>query len=188
LQAAAAKVPGHAVDRAEAHQDPFRGQLCLAGTRKHLDRRAARDLGPGDKVWAVGGFAHRCRCHGTQLSNTKDVRDSTEASQSRKRTLDRRLTKHTRGRHGPAEAAEHLLVENRCRRADSALVNNETHRVRAYVDDADRLQRARPRLARETKPFHTALLPQSLRVSLTRGGMLSLSACPRPERLGLVMK
>ena len=39
-----------------------------------------------------------------------------------------------------AEAAQHLLVEQRRRAAHGALVDDEAHGIRADVDDADRLE------------------------------------------------
>ncbi len=41
---------------------------------------------------------------------------------------------------GLAEAAQHLLVEQRRRRAHGALVDDEAHRVRTYVDDTNGLK------------------------------------------------
>ena len=51
------------------------------------------------------------------------------------------------GLHLAAEAGQHLLVEDRRRRARQPLVDDEAHRVRADVDDRDRRPVVEPALA-----------------------------------------
>ena len=50
------------------------------------------------------------------------------------------LAELARRRDGAPEAAQDLLVEERRRGPDRALVDDEAHGVRADVDDADRLE------------------------------------------------
>ena len=53
---------------------------------------------------------------------------------------------------GAAEPAQHLLVEQRRRRAHGALVDDEAHGIRADIDDADGLELVNPVLLAE-QPF-----------------------------------
>ena len=99
-----------------------------------------------------------------------------------------------------AEAAEHLLVEQQQRRARQAVEDDETDRIRSDIDDADapfpraswpRASRRRaflPHGAARRRILDPATRRQAFLKS-SKGAFLDfLSALPRPERLGLVMK
>src|SRR3546814_11300970 len=89
------------------------------------------------------------------------------------------------------QAAEHLLVEHRHRRSGEAVVDDQPDRVGTEVDHADPLRDVpSDRSDQEGRSRHwTTVLNYFWIFRISRGARPgSLSALPRPDRLGLVMK
>ena len=96
----------------------------------------------GDEVRPVGGIPAGCGRDRPDVLDAQDARDRPESAQRLQRTRDAFGAQVARRSHLPAEAAQDLLVEDRCGAAHRALVDDEPHRVRPDVDDTDRLELA----------------------------------------------
>jgi hypothetical protein len=107
-----------------------------------LDPGTQRSLAAGDEVRAVGSIPAGGRGNGAHVLHAEDPHDRLEAAQRLQRALDAFLAEMAGRSHLPAEAAQDLLVEDRCRTSDRTLVDDEPHGVRADVDDAHRLELA----------------------------------------------
>ena len=92
-----------------------------------------------DEVAAVLSVAHGGRRDGLEVLDAQYVRNDIEARQSGQRALDG-LAAEAAGRcNRAAEPAQNLFVEDRGRCAHGAFIDDEAHRIRADVDDTDRL-------------------------------------------------
>ena len=140
LQAAAAEVAGNAVGRAKAHHDAVGGELGLALAGQDLDPGAQRPLAAGDELGAVGGVAAGGGGDRPDVLDAEDAGDGLEAAERLERGSDALLAEPAGRADLAAQAAQHLLVEDRRGASDRALVDDEPHRVRADVDDAHRLE------------------------------------------------
>ena len=140
LQATAAEIAGSAIGIDETHHDALSGELGFALTGQDLDAHAQRLLGPSDELGSVRGLAHGCGRQGADVLDLEDSGDGAKARERGQGPVDGIGAELAGGSDGLAEAAEHLLVEERRRRANSAFVYDEAHRIRADVYNADGLQ------------------------------------------------
>ena len=184
--------PPRSPARPSGERKPIMMPLAASSASRWPDRiwmrGAQRPLAAGDEVRPVGGIAAGGRGDRPDVLDAEDARDRLEAAQRFERALDAFVAEAAGRADLAAEAAQNLLVEDRRRAPDRALVDDEPHRVRADVDDADRLEsRLRPNspCSRSTQP---CLSVSCSLARLKRRGKLSFSDCPRPDRLGLVMK
>ena len=103
-----------------------------------------------------------------------------------KRPHDALVAEPALERHAAPQAAQDLFVEHRGGRPPQAVIDDESHRIGADVDDRYRtiFRRlgAKPRMPAHARAFAFLLVPG------TAGGTLAASARPRPESDGLVMK
>ena len=137
LEAAAAQVAhhargiGHAADHAEARE----ARLVLAAHDMGLDAGPPREL--AHEVLAVGGVAHGGGRQQVERRHLHVVGERGEAVDVGQRHLDAFRIEAAGGVEAAGQAAQHLFVEHRQRRPACPLVDDETDRVRADVDDAD---------------------------------------------------
>ena len=135
LQAAAAEVAGKAVGRMNARHDAERGKLGLPLAGQHVDFLAEDAFGLRDEVGTVLGLARRRRGDDLDMRNAELIDQRAKAPERPQRPLHR-VGRELAGRgERAAEAAQHLLVEQRRRRPAGILVDDEPDRVRADIDD-----------------------------------------------------
>ena len=106
---------------------------------------------------AVGGVAHRRRRQQVERRHLHVVGERDEAVDVGERHLDALRVEPAGCVQAAGQAAQHLLVEYRQRRAAGAFVDDEADRVRADVDDADAARAECPGLP------STIRAPRSLR-------------------------
>ena len=87
----------------------------------------------------------RCR-DGPDAPHVQDVAQSAESSQCIERRLDGVGGQQPGRLNLSSEAREHLLIEDRRRRARQAFVDDEADRVRADVDNGNRRPVVKPAL------------------------------------------
>jgi len=137
LEAAAAQIPCDAVRCDESHQNAERCEFRLALTRQDVDANARSRFGAGDEFRPVLRLAYGRRRDGADIANLEQLADGTEPPQRGKRPIHALVAEMMGAGYVPAQAAQHLLVEHRQRRAARPLVDDEPDRVGADVDDAD---------------------------------------------------
>ena len=93
-------------------------RLLLAGDHAHAHAAAALDL--GDELGAVLGVAHRRGRQQVEALHRHRARQPHEAGEIVERQLDAGLVQPARRIEAAAEAAQHLLVEQRDRRPATA--------------------------------------------------------------------
>ena len=143
--------------------------------------------------------------------DAEDAGDGLEPAQRLERQLDALLAEMAGRADLPAQAAQHLLVEDRRgaaaprprRRRGAPSSSRCRRRPSARARCCARARRCRgsrwqaPFVAAEQAHARSAIRPCSIQLRrsacslaarLNRRGKLSFSDCPRPERLGLVMK
>ncbi|CAM5215048.1 hypothetical protein BTHI11S_04691 [Bosea thiooxidans] len=153
LQAAAAEVADDTVRGIETGDHAEAREHGLAAAGDQLDRLADRPLGPGDEIGPVLGIARRRRGDDAKLADMHRLAEDAEAHQRVDRLLDRVLGEAAGRGDLPAETGHLLLVEDLRRRARQHLVDDETHGVRADIDDGDRVrERQAPRRVPELRP------------------------------------
>ncbi len=170
LEAAAAEIAGDPVGLAKAHQMPLAAssasrspERIWIGSPAATSPRAMKS-GPSSASRTAAVAMAR-----TFLTPRMRVIGA-EAGQRRQRALHAVAAELAGAGDGAAEAAQHLLVEQRRRAAHRALVDDEAHRVRADVDDADRLELV------EEPPFAAAPPGHSHPIPLTMASPPTLSA------------
>ena len=161
LEAAAAQVADDAVRRVEARDHAERRELA--------PRAAPESSSIGWPQAASARGAGRPRrssaSRAAAVASTKNCRRRASSGRARgsarapRAPADRLLVEAPGRRDVAAEAAQHLLVEDRRRRAGEALIGDEAHRVRADIDDGDRAGRpcSRPCASRRLRGCSSAL-------------------------------
>jgi hypothetical protein len=146
LERPAAKIADNAIRLVEAGHDAERGEhrLLLAG--EHIDVLAADLRRRRDELRTVVGIAARGSRDAPQPPHTGRVAERAEPAQRIERLGNRVRGQQAGGLHLAAKSREHLFVEDRRRRAGQPLVDDETDRVRADVDDGDRMTVVEPAL------------------------------------------
>ena len=139
LQRAAAEVADQTIRPMKSAHDAERAQLGLALAGNDLDLGAADALRLGDEGLAVLGVATGGGRHHPQRADLHAVAQHAEALERTERLVHGVGGEQSRGLHLAAETGQHLLVEDRRRAARQALIGDEAHRVRADVDDGNRL-------------------------------------------------
>ncbi len=137
FEGAAAHVPYDAIRGVEA-RDAERGQFGFSSAGEKLDLAAAGSLGGTQEIRAVLGVARGGRRQDEDLRYPHRLAQDAEAVQGRERASDGLVVQAARGEHVSPEAAQHLLVVHRRRRAAEPVIGDEPHRVRADIDDGDR--------------------------------------------------
>jgi hypothetical protein len=161
LERAAAEVADDTVSVVDGRDHTQRRQLCLARAGQNLDGRAEDAFGAADEFGAVVGLAAGRSGDHEGAADMHDAAQRTKAAQRRQRARHRIGRKQARGVHLAAEAAQDLLVEERRQAARQRLVDDETNRVGADVDNGDR----RPRFARGVRKPLAAKLRELTRVT-----------------------
>ena len=203
FQAAAAEIADEAVGAGSAGQHAHGRQPRLLLPADDADGQAGAAADGIDEGGAVAGVAHGGGGDHVEPADTHALGQRGEAFQRGKPLDDAVGVQQARLLHAAAEAAQHLLVEQGERRTGQPVMDDETDRVGADVDHADTLRRTAGRPipvggnvawngGRANVLAHTqtpVTRPQVTACSMSRGGVrLLLSALPRPDRLGLVIK
>ena len=138
LDRTATEVAGYPVGLVEAGDDALRGEprFLAAGENGRLD--AGDRFHRGDEIGAVGGVAHGGRRQDVQRGHADLPDQRGEAADGGQRRGDRFRFEPAARRQAAPEPAQFLFVEQRGRRAGEPFVDDETHRVRADVDNRDR--------------------------------------------------
>ena len=145
LERAAAEVADDTVRIVDPGDDAKRGKFCFARAGQDMNPGAADPLSRGDEVGAVGGVAAGRGGDSVDATDFLDAAQCVEAPQRGQR-LGNRVRRQQAGRlHLAAEPAQRLLVEHGDQAARQRLVDDETHRVRANIDDSDAEARRRGR-------------------------------------------
>ena len=188
LEAAAAEVADDAVRLLEARDDAERGELGLVArpraARSARPQRLGRGCEEGRAVRGIarGGGGEHDRCRRRRIVRQSTRKRASAASARATASSSRRPVVAT-WRPSPAQ---HLLVEDRRRRAGEALIGDEAHRVRADVDDR---RSARPTFSRPGASRRFESCRSALSTFRERSwGLTSSAICRGPDRLGLVMK
>ncbi len=180
LEAAAAEIADQPVGVGEAreHALPRQPAFLLAGNHPRLEAQRPDLVEEGV---AVAGVADGGGGEDSNVTHLHLADQQPEAAQGGERPGLRPLAEHSGLAQSLAEAGEHLFVEDDGRRPRRSGIDDEAHRVGADVDDRHRLGVKQgsphgpyPHWPRRRRSFGT--------------DPLSLSAAPRPERDGLVMK
>ena len=137
FERAAAEIADDAVRIVNAGNDAERGQFCLARSGQDLDRDAADALGLGDEVGTVGGVAAGGGRNRIDAADPLDPAQRAKSSQRRQRFGDRVLGQQPGALDFAAEPTQRLFVEHGGEAARQRLVDHQTHRVRADIDDSD---------------------------------------------------
>ena len=172
LQAGAAQVADHALRVRRAGEDAQGGVAGLFAPVRTRRRRPVsastrrQKAGPSaaSRTAAVAAAGH--------VGGRAAFEQGAEAAQGHKRGRDALGRQPAGGRQVPAEAGQHLLVEDGPDRAAFQPVDDQADRVGADVDDG------RVGLARVSR--------SGTDMSNARGRSFTL--WPRPDKLGLVMK
>ena len=137
LEAAAAQVAHHAVGVGHAadHAETREARLVLAAHDVGLDAGSPLEL--AHEVGTVGGVADGGRRQQVERRHLHVVGERGEAVDVGQRHLDAFRVQPAGGVQPAGEAAQHLFVEHRQRRAACPLVDDEADRIRAHVDDSD---------------------------------------------------
>ncbi len=143
-------------------------------------RELALDL--AHEIGAVLGVADRRRRQHMEARHRNGARQRDEAAQILGREPDAVGMQPAGLVDVAAEAAQHLFVEQHARRAVEPVIDDETQRVGADIDDGDRAAAAAVRLTPRRRCHDLA--GTSRGVWRGRG----VKALPRPESEGLVMK
>ena len=140
LEAAAPEIARQPIGRQKSHADAVSGELRLRLAREDLDTDAGNALGLLDEKRSVLRVAHGRRRQHAQVLDLEHPRHRAKTRQRFECPLNAFGTEEARGRNRVAKPGKHLLVEDRRGRAHSPVVDDEPHRVRPDVDDADRLK------------------------------------------------
>ena len=138
FERAAAKVADDPVRLVDRGDDAERRQLCFARARQNLDLGAENALGAGDELRSVVGLAAGGGGDHERAADMHHPAEPAKAAQRGQRARHRIRRQQARGMHLAAETAQDLFVEERRQAARQRLVDDETNRVRADVDDRNR--------------------------------------------------
>ena len=141
LQRTAAEIAHDAIAPVDRGDHAIGRQLRLAHARQQLDRTAQRALGQSQELRTVGGVTHGGGRQRANVAYFHDVAQDAEPLQRHQRLGDAILRQHAGRGHAAAEAAQHLLVEGRRRRAGQRLIGDEPNRVGPDIDDRHRFSR-----------------------------------------------
>ena len=106
-------------------------------SRQDFDLGAADALGPGDEVRPVGGIAAGGGRDREDAADLLDPAQRVKAPQRGQRLVDGVGREQAGALHLAAETAQRLLVEHGDEAPRHLLIDDETNRVRADVDDRD---------------------------------------------------
>jgi hypothetical protein len=138
FERATAEIADQAVGPVDPRHDPVGAELRFTLARQHVDLGAAQALRLGDELLAVRGIAARGGGDRPHALDAHRVAQRAEPGERRQRLIDRVLGQKAGRMHLATEAAQGLLVEQRGRAAGEPLVDDETDRVGADIDDGDR--------------------------------------------------
>ena len=186
LEAAAAEIAHHPVRPGNAGDDAEGGEFRLFGSRKDTHGRAAAPAHGGSEFGSILGVAHSRRRQQIETLSAHRLGQAHEAVQIDERRINARFVQASGFIQAAAQPAEHLLVEQQQGRAGDSVEDDKADGVGADVNDGDAApMRTRLRLAAGPRSSH----PCHAFFRSSWGAFLDfLSALPRPERLGLVMK
>jgi len=137
FERAAAEIADDTVGLVNARDDAKRRQLGFARAGQDFDRNAADAFGLGDEIRPVGGVAARGGGDRINPPDPLHLAQRAKAAQRRQRLGDRVGRQQAGALHLAAEAAQALFVEDRDEAPRHRLIDDETNRVRADVDDRD---------------------------------------------------
>jgi hypothetical protein len=137
LQRTAAEISNDAVRPMHARHDAECRQFRLARTRQDFDFRPANALGLGDEVRAVAGVTAGGSGNRMNAADFHDPAQRPEAPQRGEGLRDSVRCKQPGRLHLAAETAQGLFVEDRDQAAGHGLVDDETYRIRADIDDCN---------------------------------------------------
>ena len=133
----AAEIADDAVGIVDAGHDAERGQFCLARPRQDFNGNAADAFGLGDEVGTVGGVAAGGGGDRIDAADLLNPAQRAKAPQRRQRLGDGIGRQQAGALNLAAEPAQRLFVEDGDEAARHRLIDDETNRVRADVDDGD---------------------------------------------------
>lgn len=166
FEAAATEVGDNPVGVGNRAEHPECRQLRLLATAQNLDRNVVRGLDRGYEGGAVGGFANGRRGQDVHGLDLHGARQSNEAPDGRGRQDHPRLVQASAAFQALAKRAHSLLVEDRQRRSQQGVVDDQADRIGTDVDDGDQPTPLRPSLPVERRhrlrqrQDHSALLRQ----------------------------
>ena len=189
LEAAAAEVAGDAVGVRKPIRMPLAASSASRCAGQHLDRAPSACSPRAMK----SGPSEASRTAAVAMARTFLTPRMRVIAWKRRQRLERALDASAPSRPveatGAAEAAQHLLVEERRRAAHRALVDDEAHRVGPDIDDADRLELAAAAsssvvlcASRRLHASASALLV--LEAEARREAVLQRLSAPRQARVG----
>ena len=152
VEAAASEIGDEPVRVRNAGDHAFGGDARFVLARQNAHRRAPGGFGAAHELRAVRRIARRRRRHRFAHGHAQSVSQHPESRQRLQRHGAALAVQAAARHHVAADAADRFLVVQRRRRARFGFVDDETHGIRADIDDRN----GTARLGTRTRPRRSA--------------------------------
>ncbi len=183
FERAAAQIGDDAVGLIKGRDDAERREFGFPLAGQKRDGRADR-IGRGfDEFRAIRRIARGGGRHDMEVLDIHDGDQRLEAAHGGERLFDARRRQPSGRRHAMADGAHGFFVEDGRRRAAEPVIDDEAHRIRADVDNRDRMFGLDPSKKIRKQFEHPRLYRFSRRFKQRLGARIPVPICRAPTDL-----